>query len=313
MSTAAGHPAAPLHLVVMGVSGCGKSSVGRQLAQTLGLAFVEGDSLHPPANVARMAAGTALTDLDRAGWLTEIGQRLSQARAAGQGLVVSCSALRRHYRDGLRAACPGVQFLHLHGSAALLHQRMRARSGHYMPASLLDSQLATLEPPAADEPVITIDISPPTDQVVAAALARLQPRIAPTTDNATMPTQFIQVILFTDTDGRARFRTQSIALTEGKPQAMLSPLMPSGGLQLRHSPLGFRSDFHCTTDAQWVFILGGQMEIGLQDGSSRIFGPGQHFFSADSLPAGASFDPSLHGHWSRQVGPDPLITAFVRA
>ena len=128
-----------------------------------------------------------------------------------------------------------------------------------------------------------------------------------------MPTQFIQVILFTDADGHARFREQPIALTEGKPQAMLSPLLPSGGLQLRHSPLGFRSDFHCTVDAQWVFILGGQMEIGLQDGSSRIFGPGQHFFSADTLPVGVCFDPSLHGHWSRQVGPDPLITAFVRA
>ena len=127
-----------------------------------------------------------------------------------------------------------------------------------------------------------------------------------------MPAQFTQVILFTDTDGRARFREQPIALTEGKPQAMLSPLLPSGGLQLRHSPVGFRSDFHCTGDPQWVFILGGQMEIGLQDGSSRIFGPGQHFFSADTLPTGASFDAAVHGHWSRQVGPDPLVTAFVR-
>ena len=314
MSAGPGHTAAPLHLVVMGVSGCGKSSVGQQVAQALGLAFIEGDSLHPATNVALMAAGTPLTDADRAGWLAEIGGRLGQARAAGQGLVVSCSALRRQYRDGLRAACPGLQFVHLHGSAALLHQRMRARSGHYMPTSLLDSQLATLELPTADEPVITLDISPPTAQVVAMALARLRPRTAITsTDNAPMPAQFTQVILFTDTDGRARFRTQSIALTEGKPQAMLSPLMPSGGLQLRHSPPGFRSDFHCTVDAQWVFILGGQMEIGLQDGSSRIFGPGQHFFSADTLPADSSFDPTLHGHLSRQVGPDPLITAFVRA
>jgi len=123
---------------------------------------------------------------------------------------------------------------------------------------------------------------------------------------------FQQTILFTDTDGRARFREQPIALTEGKPAAMLSPLMPSAGYQLRHSPVGFRSEFHCTGDAQWVFILGGQMEIGLQDGSSRVFSPGEHFYSADSLPVGASFDPKLHGHWSRQVGPDPLVTLFVR-
>ena len=127
------------------------------------------------------------------------------------------------------------------------------------------------------------------------------------------PPQFIQIVLFTDTDGRARFREQAIPLPEGKPAARLSALMPSGGLQLRHSPVGFCSEFHCTGDPQWVFILGGQMEIGLQDGSSRVFCPGQHFFSADTLPAGATFDAAVHGHCSRQVGPDPLVTAFVRA
>ncbi len=123
---------------------------------------------------------------------------------------------------------------------------------------------------------------------------------------------FTQVILFTDTDGRARFREQAVPLAEGKPAARLSALMPSGGLQLRRSPVGFRSEFHCTETPQWVFILGGQMEIGLQDGSSRIFKPGEHFYSDDRLPAGATFDPKVHGHWSRQVGPDPLVTAFVR-
>ena len=128
-----------------------------------------------------------------------------------------------------------------------------------------------------------------------------------------MPTHFDQVILFTDIDGRARFREQAIPLPEGKPAARLSALMPSGGLQLRHSPVGFCSEFHCTGDPQWVFILGGQMEIGLQDGSARVFCPGQHFFSADTLPAGATFDAAVHGHCSRQVGPDPLVTAFVRA
>jgi hypothetical protein len=123
---------------------------------------------------------------------------------------------------------------------------------------------------------------------------------------------FIQVTLFTDTDGRARFREHEIALNEGTPAAMLSALMPSGGYQLRHSPVGFRSSFHCTSTPQWVFILSGQMEIGLQDGSSRVFSPGQHFYSSDTVPTGAVFDAAVHGHWSRQVGDEPLVTLFVR-
>ena len=127
-----------------------------------------------------------------------------------------------------------------------------------------------------------------------------------------MTTTFTQVVLFTDTDGRARFREQAIALTEGKPESRLSALMASGGYQLRHSPVGFRSVFHCTGSPQWVFILQGQMEIGLQDGSTRCFGPGQHFYSADLLPEGAVFDERVHGHCSRQVGDEPLVTLFVR-
>lgn len=123
---------------------------------------------------------------------------------------------------------------------------------------------------------------------------------------------FTKVVLFTDVDGRARFREESIALTQGAPLSMLTELFASGGYQLRHSPVGFRSQFHCTTVPQWVFILGGQMEIGLQDGSSRVFAPGQHFYSADLVPAGALFDPALHGHWSRQVGDEPLTTLFLR-
>jgi hypothetical protein len=124
---------------------------------------------------------------------------------------------------------------------------------------------------------------------------------------------FTQVTLFTDTDGRARFREQALALPEGTPSAMLSALMPSGGMQLRHSPVGFRSGFHVTTTPQWVFILQGRMEINLQDGTARVFGPGEHFFSADTLPPGATFDPALHGHWSRALGDAPLVTLFVRA
>lgn len=126
-------------------------------------------------------------------------------------------------------------------------------------------------------------------------------------------TSFTQTVLFTDTDGFARWREENIALDQGKPEARLSALMMSGGYQLRESPVGFRSQFHCTGAPQWVFILRGKMEIGLQDGSSRIFAPGEHFFSADVLPEGATFDPNIHGHCSRQVGDEPLQTLFVRA
>ncbi len=123
---------------------------------------------------------------------------------------------------------------------------------------------------------------------------------------------FLQVILFTDTDGRAKFREEALPMPEGNPQAMLSKLQPSGGFQVRHSPVGFRSTFHCTTTPQWVFILGGVMEIFLQDGSSRVFKAGESFYSDDTVPAGATFDPAIHGHWSRQVGDQPLVTLFVR-
>ena len=125
--------------------------------------------------------------------------------------------------------------------------------------------------------------------------------------------QFTKTLLFTDVDGRARFKEETLPLNQGTPQSMLSEVFASGGYQLRTSPVGFRSEFHCTGAPQWVFILGGQMELGLQGGVSRVFGPGQHFFSADVLPEGATFDPSVHGHWSRQVGPDPLVTLFVMA
>lgn len=123
---------------------------------------------------------------------------------------------------------------------------------------------------------------------------------------------FTKVVLFTDIDGLAKFREETLALEHGTPQSALTALMPSTGYQLRSSPVGFQSSFHCTTDPQWVFILGGQMEIFLQDGSSRVFSAGQHFYSADVLPPGQTFDPTRHGHWSRQVGPDPLVTLFVR-
>lgn len=126
-------------------------------------------------------------------------------------------------------------------------------------------------------------------------------------------TKFTKVVLYTDTNGRARFRDEEVALSEGSPKAMLSPLAPAGGYQFRQSPVGFRSDFHCTPTPQYVFVLAGEMEIGLQDGTTRVFKPGEHFYSADVLPDGATFDPELHGHWSRQVGAEPLVTLFLRS
>jgi hypothetical protein len=123
---------------------------------------------------------------------------------------------------------------------------------------------------------------------------------------------FTQVILYTDSDGVARFRDEAITLDQGSPQARLSALRPSGGLQLRQSPVGFRSDFHCTVTPQWLFVLAGQMQITLRDGSTRVFGPGDHFYSADTVPAGQDFNPELHGHASCQLGDVPLVTAFVR-
>ncbi len=125
-------------------------------------------------------------------------------------------------------------------------------------------------------------------------------------------TTLTQTELYTAADGRARFRDVAIPLTEGTPASRLSALAASTGCQWRHSPVGFESGFHCTTTPQWLVVLRGRMEIGLQDGSARVFGPGECFYSNDTLPEGAAFDPRLHGHRSRQVGEEPLETLFVR-
>ena len=122
---------------------------------------------------------------------------------------------------------------------------------------------------------------------------------------------FTKVVLFTDRDGRARFREEKVELNEGTPQAALSRVFSCGGYQLRESPVGFRSQWHCTPQPQWVFILRGEMEIGVRDGS-RVFKAGEHFFSADVLPEGATFDANVHGHWSAQRGASPLVTLFVK-
>jgi oxalate decarboxylase/phosphoglucose isomerase-like protein (cupin superfamily) len=125
-------------------------------------------------------------------------------------------------------------------------------------------------------------------------------------------TEFTKVVLFTDTDGKAKFKEETIAMAEGNPQSQLTEIFSAEGYQLRYSPVGFRSQFHVTGKPQWVFILSGKMEIGLQDGSSRVFSAGEHFYSADTLPEGATFDPKVHGHWSRQVGDEPLRTLFLK-
>ncbi len=162
---------APL-IVVMGVSGSGKTTVGQRLAQRLGLSFEDADDLHPAANVAKMAAGHPLTDDDRAPWLARVGAELASAE---HGLVMACSALKRAYRRAILDAAPAARFVDLEGSRALLESRMTHRRGHFMPTSLLDSQLAALEPLAADEPGATVrlDGGVGPDELAAAAIAAL--------------------------------------------------------------------------------------------------------------------------------------------
>jgi gluconokinase len=152
--------------VVMGVSASGKSTVGRLLAAARGITYLDGDDFHPPENVARMRAGQPLTDADRQGWLAALSTRLAQACAVGESVVLSCSALKRSYRDVLRRGAPTLTLVFLHGSRELLYSRIAARSGHYMPASLLDSQLATLEPPQSDEAALSFDVALTPQQVV---------------------------------------------------------------------------------------------------------------------------------------------------
>jgi gluconokinase len=158
----------------MGVCGAGKSLIGASLARALDVEFVEGDDLHPPDNVNRMAAGIPLSDDDRHGWLLAIAARLREAKRAGTGLVVSCSALKRSYRDLLRSAGDAdVRFVYLAGSRALISERMADRRGHFMPQSLLDSQFSILEEPSPDERAWMCDIAEPPDAIVADLVARI--------------------------------------------------------------------------------------------------------------------------------------------
>ncbi|GAA4947402.1 gluconokinase [Streptomonospora halophila] len=154
------------HFVVMGVSGTGKSTVAEPLAQRLDLPFAEADDFHPAANVAKMSAGTALTDEDRQPWLESLAAWIAEHDGRGESTLMACSALKRSYRDVLRAAASDVRFLHLDGSIELIAARLRERKGHFMPETLLRSQKSTLEPLADDEPGATLDIAPPVEEVV---------------------------------------------------------------------------------------------------------------------------------------------------
>jgi gluconokinase len=161
-------------LVVMGVSGSGKTTVAELIAAELGAEMLEGDRLHPPANVAKMRAGIPLEDSDRWPWLDAIGKLLQAARGEGRAVVVTCSALKRVYRQRLLAARPDLVFVYLKGSRALFEARVRARQHEYMPASLLQSQLATLEEPGEGEPVVAVDAALPPQAEADAAVAALR-------------------------------------------------------------------------------------------------------------------------------------------
>jgi gluconokinase len=158
--------------VVMGVSGSGKSVIGAAFARALGTDFVEGDDYHSAENVRRMASGIPLTDDDRGQWLRSLAARLREAKAAGTGLVMTCSALKRSYRNLLRAEAGELRFVFLRGPRALLAERIAGRRGHFMPPSLLESQLATLEEPAPDEHAWVCDITESPEDLVAALVAR---------------------------------------------------------------------------------------------------------------------------------------------
>ncbi|MBV9117635.1 MAG: gluconokinase [Acetobacteraceae bacterium] len=162
--------------MMMGVSGSGKTTVARGVAARLGWDVLEGDSFHPPNNVAKMSKGIPLDDADRLPWLHAIARAIDAELAAGRSCVVTCSALKRSYRDILIGPRKNVALVYLQGSHALLAERMRNRVGHFMPPSLLDSQLATLEEPTPEEAPITVAVAPPPERIVDAVIAALRER-----------------------------------------------------------------------------------------------------------------------------------------
>lgn len=160
-------------VLVMGVSGSGKTTVGEELAGRLGWPFLDADDLHPAANVAKMAAGTPLTDADRLPWLRRVAEWIAHRREARESGVLGCSALKRAYRDQLRAADPGLFVVYLQGQRDLLAKRVSARHGHFFPARLLDAQLADLEEPAPDEHAMTVSIGQSPEKIVDSVVAAL--------------------------------------------------------------------------------------------------------------------------------------------
>ena len=164
----------PIVLIVMGVSGSGKTTVAALLAGRLNWRFQEGDALHPQANVDKMHRGIPLTDADRLPWLDSIAVLIDGWNAEGVSGIITCSALKRAYRERIRAGRPDVELIYLHGERALVSARITQRMGHFMPAGLLASQFETLEEPGTDEPVITVDIGGSPDQIVDAILIALQ-------------------------------------------------------------------------------------------------------------------------------------------
>jgi len=156
----------PRHLVVMGVSGSGKTTIAKRLAAELRHEFADADDFHPAANVAKMTSGQALTDADREPWLRALAAWIAQHRSLRLSTVLACSALKRRYRDTLRGAAPHIVFIHLDAPRETLLRRLQHREGHYMPAALLDSQLATLEPLAADEAGVTLDAMAPPATII---------------------------------------------------------------------------------------------------------------------------------------------------
>ncbi len=163
----------PMAVVVMGVTGTGKTTIGRMLADRLDARFAEGDDYHPTANVEKMRSGHPLDDEDRRPWLEAIAKDLRRWLEDGTTAVVTCSALKRNYRDLLRQAGPGVRFLYLEGDAELIRQRLAGRQGHYMPAALLPSQLRTLENPADEPDVATVEVDGEPEQILERALRAL--------------------------------------------------------------------------------------------------------------------------------------------
>ena len=163
-------------IVVMGVAGSGKTTLASRLAERLGVPFVEGDALHPPANVKKMASGIALSDEDRWPWLNAISDRIEAERSAGHGVVVACSALKHAYRDCLRKKVHSqLHFILLDGSRQLISERMRQRKGHFMPPALLESQFAALERPTPDEKAVILDISHAPAELVDEAATAISP------------------------------------------------------------------------------------------------------------------------------------------